>query len=103
MKETNTCPKCERHKQIPRDEKEIKKLKNRINRIIGQLNGVNKMIDDNRYCGDILIQISAIKSAIEKLSGLILKNHLETCVKSDIESGKNTTFDELMLLLEKLK
>lgn len=103
MREEKLCPNCERHKMVPRNENEIKKLKNRINRTIGQLNGINKMIDDNRYCGDILIQLSAVKSAIEKVSNIILKNHLETCVKDDIKNNKETTFDELMFLLEKLK
>ena len=103
MKEKELCPNCQRHKLVPREDSEIKKLKNRINRIVGQLIGINKMIDDNRYCGDILIQLSACTSALEKVSNMILKNHLETCVKEDIKNNKETVFDELMFLLEKLK
>ena len=57
--EQNVCACC-RHKHTPRPEQEQKKLQNRVNRIIGQMNGIKAMIDDNRYCGDILIQIGAV-------------------------------------------
>lgn len=54
-----------RFKDQPRDEKELRNLKSRIHRIIGQLNGIEKMLDDNRYCGDVLVQISAVESALQ--------------------------------------
>ena len=57
-----------KYKAKERDEESIKDLQIRLNRIIGQLNGVKGMIDDNRYCADILIQISAIQSALKEVS-----------------------------------
>lgn len=103
MNEIKTCPHCERHKSTPRGEEQIKKLKNRINRVIGQLGGINKMIDDNRYCGDILIQLSACQSALDQVSSMILKNHIETCVVDDIKANKNESIEELISLLEKTR
>ena len=50
------CCECCRHKHTPRGEQEMKQLRNRINRIIGQMNGIQKMLDENRYCGDVLTQ-----------------------------------------------
>ena len=55
---------CGHYKIIPRDAAGQKQLQNRINRIIGQLNGIRNMIGENRYCGDILIQIGAVESEI---------------------------------------
>lgn len=77
--EKDVCACC-RHKNTPRDAAEQKKLTSRINRIIGQLNGIRNMIDDNRYCGDILIQIGAVESALQGLGYLVLQEHVETIV-----------------------
>lgn len=62
-----------RFKDQPRDEKELRNLKSRIHRIIGQLNGIEKMLDDNRYCGDVLVQISAVESALQSVGYIVLK------------------------------
>ena len=59
---------CCRYKEVERNEETVKQLKNRIHRINGQLGGIEKMIDEQRYCGDILIQISAVQKAVEALS-----------------------------------
>ena len=67
---SENCCEC-RHKDIPRADEEVKLLRNRLNRIIGQLNGIQKMLDDNRYCGDILIQVAAAESALQNV-GYIL-------------------------------
>lgn len=68
------CDTC-RHKHTPRDDKEIKQLKNRLSRVSGQINGIIKMLDDNRYCGDILIQVAAVESAMQSFGYLILQEH----------------------------
>ena len=57
-----------KHSLIKRDQEEIKSIQNRIKRAVGQLNGVSKMIDDNRYCGDIIIQLSAVSAALNEIS-----------------------------------
>ena len=98
-----TCPACERHRKTPRGENEIKDLKNRLNRIIGQLNGITKMLDDNRYCGDILTQIAASESALQQVGYILLKSHMETCVSEDIKAGKEDSLEEAFELMRKLK
>ena len=53
----------------------------RINRIIGQLEGIKKMIDEKRYCPDIMVQLKAVSSAVKSVETQILKTHLEHCIK----------------------
>ncbi len=73
-----------------------------INRIEGQVRGIAKMIEEEKYCIDILNQIKAIRSAIATVEGKILKKHLRACVKDTLGSEKN--FDEKMEeLLKTLK
>lgn len=76
-------------------------LQKRLNRVIGQLNGVKSMIDDNRYCEDVLMQLSAAESAVHSISAILLQNHLETCVVEQIEQGNTEIFDEAMQLIKK--
>lgn len=91
------------YKHRPRSEDEIKQLKNRIHRITGQLNGIEKMLDENRYCGDILIQIAAVERALESLGYLVLSDHLKTCVTENVRNGKDESMDEVLDLIKKLK
>ncbi|MDO4467078.1 MAG: metal-sensing transcriptional repressor [Bacillota bacterium] len=96
-------PDCCKMKHHPRSEEEIKKIKNRLHRIVGQMNGVEKMIEENRYCGDILIQISAIEKSLQSIGYQILEEHLKSCVVEDIQEGKVETMDEVMKLMKNLK
>lgn len=78
-----------------------KKIKSRINRISGQVNGISKMIDDDRYCVDILNQISAVRSALDALGVELLSHHLECCVMghgtgSEHECAKPLNQEELL-------
>lgn len=102
MKTEDICDNCH-HKNTPRDAKEQKQLQNRISRIIGQLNGIKSMIDDNRYCGDILIQIGAVESALQSLGYVILQDHLQTCVVEEIKNGNEGIMEEAVELIKKLK
>ena len=61
------------------------------------------MLDDNRYCGDILIQIAAAESALQNIGYIILKEHMETCVAEEIEKGNKAVIDEALELIRKLK
>lgn len=97
------CPNCARKKHVPRSEEEEKALKNRIARIQGQLNGISKMIDENRYCGDVLIQIAAVERSLQEVGYLILKTHMDTCVREDIKNDKPGIIDETVELIRKLK
>lgn len=64
-----------------------RKAKARLAKIAGQVRGIEKMIDDRRYCVDILTQVEAVRSALAGLGKLILTNHLETCVVSTLSKG----------------
>ena len=61
------------------------------------------MIEEDRYCKDILIQIAAIKNAINSLGNQVLERHLKTCVERDIKDGKDEIMDEVMDLVKKLQ
>ena len=91
------------HKTTPRQEKELKQLKNRLNRMVGQLNGISKMLEDNRYCGDILTQVAAVESALQAFGYLVLKEHMETCVVEEIKKDNVKIVDEAVELIKKLK
>ena len=93
------CP-C-RHKETPRDEELQADLQKRLNRVIGQLGGVKAMLDDNRYCGDVLVQLAAGESAVRSISSKLLQNHLETCVVEQIQRGNVEVVDEVMQLMRK--
>lgn len=90
---------CERKKI--RSEEDKKKLNNRLNRIIGQLQGIKKMIDDNKYCGDILIQLAASDKALRSLSNVILEEHMHTCLVESINSGETKEIDEILDLFRR--
>lgn len=96
------CPACH-HKHTPRDPETLKLLKNRLNRMIGQLSGIGNMLDDNRYCGDVLTQIAAVESALQSFGYLILQDHLETCVVEEITAGNPQIISETIDLIKKLK
>lgn len=100
--EENLCACCH-HKNTPRGAKEQKQLQNRINRIIGQLNGIKNMIDDNRYCGDILIQIGAVENALQSLGYVVLQDHMQTCVAEEVRKGNEEILIEAVELVKKLK
>lgn len=78
-------------------------LLNRLKRIEGQVRGVHKMIDDDKYCVDILHQISAIQSAMKKVSIALMEDHTNHCVAHAIQEGnKEEMIDELMEVMKRL-
>lgn len=85
-----------------RDPQTVKLLVNRLNRIAGQVNGVKNMVEDNAYCTDILIQVSAITSALNSFNKELLSEHIRTCVSDDIRNEEYETVDELVNVLQKL-
>lgn len=95
------CTCCSgKHKE--RDEKEYKDLMNRLKRIEGQVRGVEGMLEHDAYCTDILIQVSAISSALNSFNKALLANHMRTCVAENIRQGKDEIIDELVVTLQKL-
>lgn len=100
--EKSSKPTCGCHyKETERTEKLQADIQKRLNRAIGQLNGVKNMIDDNRYCGDVLTQLAAAESAVHSAAEIILRDHLETCVKDRIRRGDDEVIDEAMRLIKK--
>lgn len=93
------CPHC---KKDPRSQEMVENLQKRLNRISGQINGVSKMINENRYCGDVLIQIAAIESALKEVGYIVLKDHLYSCVSSDIKNDDFSSFEEAIEIAKKL-
>ena len=97
------CEGCkERFKERPRSEQEIKSLVSRLNRIAGQIGGIKKMIEDNRYCGEVLVQVSAAESAMRAFGYLILEEHLATCVSDKIRTWDESIVSETVELIKKL-
>ena len=98
--EINKCDK-KRKKKTYRSVEEKKLLNNRLNRIEGQIRGVKKMLDEDVYCNDVLIQLSAIENSLKSLSNQILENHLYKCVAYDLEKGNFEVIDELISLFKR--
>lgn len=91
---------CDRTKH--REPKEYKELLNRLSRIEGQVRGVRKMVEEERYCVDILTQVSAIQSALNSFNKKLLSSHIHTCVVEDIRNGKVEAVDELCETIRKI-
>ena len=89
------------NKKTKRSTDEKKRITHRLNRINGQINGITKMVENDAYCNDILIQLSAVKNSVKSLSSHILENHLYTCVTKDLENGELDTIDELISLFKR--
>ncbi|MES0857788.1 metal-sensing transcriptional repressor [Geobacillus sp. G4] len=84
-------------KMVPRTEQEIESIIKRLKRIEGQVRGVQKMVEDNRYCIDILVQISAITAALNKVGLNLLERHVNHCVSKAIREGSgDESIRELM-------
>ena len=93
-----TCAHCLKNNVLqPSHKSEI----TRLNKISGQIEGVKKMIEDNRYCPDIIVQIKATRAALKAVENNILKRHLNNCVKNALENeDKETKIQELIKMLD---
>lgn len=89
-----------KHKQ--RNGTEKAELVKRLNRIEGQVRGVKSMVEDDRYCVDIVTQVSAIQAALNAFNKKLLARHIKSCVADDIREGNEEAVDELCELLKKL-
>ena len=90
-----------RHKATPRAAELQADVQKRLNRAIGQLNGVKAMVEDNRYCGDVLTQLAAAESAVRRVSELLLEEHMRTCVVEEVRAGNDEVIDEVMTLMRR--
>ena len=89
------------NKKTKRSDEEKKLIISRLNRIAGQVNGISKMIENDAYCNDVLIQLSAVKNSVKSLSTHILENHLYMCVPKELENGEMDSIDELISLFKR--
>lgn len=93
---------CETNIKI-RDEKTKKRLVSRLNIIIGQTEGIKKMIENDRYCDDVLIQLAALTKAIKSLANVILDDHMHTCLIENIKNGNDKVVDEIVELFKRFQ
>jgi CsoR family transcriptional regulator, copper-sensing transcriptional repressor len=77
-------------------------LAKRVNRIEGQVRGIGKMIAEDRYCIDVLTQVSAVQSALDALARKLLEHHLHGCVQQAVKSGRgDEAIDEALAVIRK--
>lgn len=97
-KEQSCC--C--HKTKQRTQEEYRSLMNRLKRIEGQVRGIQRMLEEDAYCTDILTQVAAVNAALNSFNKVLLANHLKTCVADNIRQGNDEVIDELVVTLQKL-
>lgn len=94
---------CCGKRETKRSEAEKKELNTRLNRIGGQIAGIKRMVEEDRYCDDILIQLSAVDSAVKSLACLMLERHMHTCLIENIEKGNYQVVDEIVDLFKRFR
>ena len=92
---------CCHTKETPRSEELKRSVARRVNRAIGQLNGIRQMVEEDRYCGDVLIQLAAVEKAVAAISREVMQDHLRTCVVERVQAGDVEAVDEVMDLLRR--
>jgi len=85
------------------DEETRKAVLNRLKRIEGQIRGLQKLVENDRVCGDILTQVSAVNSALSRVSEMIVKGYARKCVVEASESGQIEELDSLIENIIKLR
>ena len=101
-KQVHSCPVCQSSgedtgvRTSHHDDKTIKELVTRMNRIEGQIRGIKGMIERHVYCDDILNQISSAQSALDGASRLLLEKHMKSCVKEQLQAGDEQVIDEVL-------
>ncbi|WP_235897210.1 metal-sensing transcriptional repressor [Anaerolactibacter massiliensis] len=85
-----------------RSEETKKDLMVRLKRAEGQIRGIEKMVEDDLYCPDILIQVSAVTSALNSFNKVLMAEHIRGCVAEDLKEGKTESIDEFVKVVQKL-
>ena len=96
----NCC--CKTRTKLRSDD-EKRALEIRLNKIIGQLNGIKNMVAEDRYCDDILIQLSAVDKSIKSLANLMLDAHIHTCLVENVQAGNLEVVDEIVDLFKRFQ
>ena len=81
---------------------EKKSIIKRLNVIEGQVRGIKQMIEDDRFCDEILMQVSAVRHSLKSIGSELLKSHLSTCVVNDLKEGNTDALDDIMDMISKL-
>lgn len=102
MQPTKDAVQCCCHKTKDRSKQEYADLLHRLNRVEGQIRGIKRLVEEDAYCPDILVQVAAATAALNSFSKVLLGNHIRTCVAQDIRDGRDETIDELVALMQKL-
>lgn len=92
---------CCKHRKTHRSQRDVELLTNRLSRIGGQINGIKKMIAEDVYCNDVLVQLASVERAIKNVSNIILEDHLKGCITDDLENGKIESMDEVVELFKR--
>ena len=101
MNAEKTCPLCSERKK-KRTPEEQKDLIKRLRLAEGQIRGIQKMVEEDAYCPDILIQVSAVSAALNSFNRELLACHIRSCVSEDIRNGKEEAIDEFVKVMQKL-
>ena len=99
---TNEKGCCECRTKV-RSAEEKHAIEVRINRIVGQLNGIKNMIENDRYCDDVLIQLSAVNKSVKGLANLVLDAHMHSCLIENIQAGNFEVVDEIVALFKRFQ
>ncbi|MBJ6723734.1 metal-sensitive transcriptional regulator [Geomesophilobacter sediminis] len=106
MSKDDSCPTCgsksEGVRKSNHDEKTVRDLVNRMNRIEGQVRGIKGMIERQVYCDDILHQVASVESALHGVAKLLLEKHMKSCVTEQLKSGGDQVVDEVITTIFKL-
>lgn len=99
MGQEETCGCRHKHREMT----EERGLLNRLNRIEGQIRGIKAMVEDERYCVDIITQVAAVQAALNSFNKVLLEHHIKSCVVENIKSGdSDATVEELCKTLQKM-
>lgn len=101
MNDKTACPACSERKKF-RSEEEQENLIKRLRKAEGQIRGIQRMVEENAYCPDILVQVSAVTSALNAFNRELLASHIRSCVMEDIRDGKDESIDEFVKVMQKL-
>lgn len=94
------CSNCSKYNRRTIDEK--KDIIKRLNIIEGQIKGIKDMVNSDRYCNDLLIQISASMNSLKALGNNILKTHMKTCMLDEINNGNLESIDDVIKIMDKI-
>lgn len=86
------------HEHSPEEQKAVL---NRLSRAIGHMESIKRMVEDNRDCSEVLIQISAVRSALNNVGKLILQSHIEHCIVHAVQHDEPERIDELKEAIDK--